>query len=223
MGRDLHVFALDETGRVPESPGLYAWYLRPPAPLPTSVDEETGRDHLLEQLLPWVEAFRVPVPQLLGDGHFEQRWTAEISASGIQDVLRKLRECEVCRISSTCSDHSNQSRQFIELLDDQPRREALVEILETLGPLLMPPIYVGIAENLRRRIRTHKRDMSRQGDRNTFGGRIAASGADLNRLLVAVMPVNGSHLSTRGSTINTHLEALEWILNRAFTPYFGRK
>jgi hypothetical protein len=219
------VFEFTQTARAPDKPGIYAWYVRPPF-ISSDVQDQVldpAVDPVLNQLSTWSEVFNEALPCLLGRFTFDRALRAELSQEGLLATLQQIADCPNCSAAQTCHDHSKQSAQFVALWRDRDMRAGLVAILGRISPLLMAPIYIGIAESLYARIAQHKDDMRNSVDESRFGVRVRLVVDDLNDLIVAVLPLEGSGLSTIGGAIRTHLEGIEWLLNRAFVPSLGKR
>ena len=119
----------------------------------------------------------------------------------------------------------SKSDSLIARLASNPERfRAITEILKTVAPSFTAPLYIGMATNLRSRLRQHKnkiielRDLQGNGSIDDaaeagFANQVVARNFDPTNLFVHIAEVNvdtGEHTD------------LENILNRINYPIFGR-
>jgi hypothetical protein len=101
------------------------------------------------------------------------------------------------------------------------------------------PVYIGVAENLRDRLKTHRRDFANateylQGNPDdslkmksrgkSFGYRAAARGIAMENLVAWVMDLGELvDPDTSVDTLREIAESAEWILHRLYSPILGRR
>jgi hypothetical protein len=121
----------------------------------------------------------------------------------------------------------------------EPLRRELVSILQSAQPALAAPLYIGVTNSLRRRLREHvtlyndlRDDVSRnperladlkratENQRTEFAHRVVAAEFEPENLSVYAWPYTSS-LSQ--AEIDSLLKSAEWLLNRWYRPTLGRE
>lgn len=215
-----------------EVPGLYAWYATltfGAADWQTDLDAD-GMDlgmSAFGQLLN-LQTSRLAPPNIrIGAvGHLWARWSGPLNEGGSSDIRRA--------IAQTHKVPSSGPEALRRVMQREDLRQATAEALASCAPHVAAPIYIGVAINLRDRLKTHLKSlrdaidaMNNNGgqvpddQRTTFGGRAAAAGFDEDALSVAVFPVAEAvnDLDDR----RTVAEATEFLLNRWARPILGRR
>lgn len=119
------------------------------------------------------------------------------------------------------------------LTESSDLSDALLRTINAVTPMLTSPVYVGISNNLRDRLATHRRTFdeyaaqtSTPEDRrellrrdDSFAARAVGSGLTANMLEVYCYPVRAADPLDQRAMI----EAVEYFLNRWHQPPFGRR
>ena len=206
--------AWTEIDLAPDSPGVYAWYSR----LAISRAD-------IEQIVAKVEAAKK---------ESEQAARAEVEKALDRFIFNPYRESPYRvhlrgplkpRFSGEVDHEPSKSDSLMARLVQNPERfRAIAGILSNAAPWFTAPLYIGMALNLRSRLRTHKnkilefRDnwgsgaMQDTGDAG-FASQVVARGFDPTNLFVHVAEVNVD---------NGEHNDIENILNRINYPIFGR-
>lgn len=148
----LGFFQASETAKVPEVPGIYAWYYRPLATSPLALEAIAER---LSALI-----------------HTPAELVAEVRLSY---NMRLKARAQLSRQVGRKHEYEHIKADVLDLVRDTPEffrsfvREALV-------PHFSRPLYIGIATNLRRRIHTeHWMTLSELEDANSSASRFLRS------------------------------------------------
>jgi hypothetical protein len=203
-----------EIDLAPETPGVYAWYSR-------LVISKADIDAIFK---------RVSEAKLIGDA----RARAEVEDALDRFIFSPYRETpyQVAlrgqlkpKYSGEVAHEPSKSESLVGRLAANPDRfRAISEILKTAAPWFTAPLYIGMAINLRSRLKQHRnkivelRDLQGHGsfDEATeagFANQVVARNFDPTNLFVHIAEVNvdsGEH------------NDLENILNRINYPIFGR-
>lgn len=206
--------AWSEIDLAPESPGVYAWYSK-------LVISKADIDAIVR---------RINEAKVIG----ETNARAEVEEALNRFVFNPYREnpYQVTLRGQLKPKYSGQieheparSESLIDRLVETPERFfAISEILKTAAPWFTSPLYIGMAINLRGRLRQHKnkivelRDLHGQQDfDNTadagFASQVVARNFDPTNLFVQITEVNVD---------SSEHNDLENILNRINYPIFGR-
>jgi len=207
-------FRWEDLDLTPEGIGVYAWYLDPilrPADLadPQSTRENLSR--LAEQLkLPRFDVKARGHLSLILEGNLEHAHLA--------------------------SESSGEFSQLVEsVLQNQTKREVFAKILGGAVPHLMAPLYIGVATNVRERLRQHRQEIDhfrkllRSGPKEVvfedakqrFALEVVRRGIPSRRLRVFVSTIFQEQNSSEEN--RKIAEAVETILNRLFYPIMGRR
>lgn len=231
-----HRYSMLDVDQVPESPGIYAWYVQFQATeqdwrLKASPDGDLAIEGFLG-LIEKYAGYYEPVPiKVTGRGTYGARWDGEMA--------RDYALGDRAGASGENTRSSAKLEKLIDSLDTESRREVLARILESTAPIFSSPLYIGVAENLRNRLRQHRRDFSAASEwlrdhpedlekirlrGKDFGHRAAARGIAMEHLNVWVLDL--AEDGTSGlpvSHLRATAESVEWLLHRLYTPILGRQ
>lgn len=188
-------------------PGLYAWYVKPEL-READLDDKDSTEANLRQI---AEYLSLPDLDIRADGHFKLDFLGRMSHQGLSKREGSL------------------SGLVDEVLDSDTKRKHLAAMLLQCEPLLMTPVYIGVAKSLRTRLMGHKRGILRQDPsalehRHSFANEILNRGISPNRLVVYCVPSQAvNELALELDDEREISEAAETILNRMFYPVFGRR
>lgn len=208
-------FNWSEIDQAPQSPGVYAWYSQ-------LVIVKADIDAAISSI-EMAKAVSV------------QRAKAAVTAALDQFVFNPYRESPYLvqlrgalkpRFGGEVAHEPNKSDSLVDRLVADPQRFTKIgEILGSAAPGFTAPLYIGMAFNLRARLRQHKRKITElrdltwhmQGSEESseagFANQVVARGFDPTNLFVLVKEVSvdsGEH------------NDIENILNRINYPIFGR-
>lgn len=208
-------FAWTEIDQVPETCGVYAWYAK--LVISTADINSVIESVTLAKTTSLYDARQV-VESALDRFVFNPYREAPYRV--------QLRGALKPRYGGDVSHEPSKSENLIERLVAEPERlRKVAEVLATAAPGFTAPLYIGMAANLRTRLRTHKRkitelrDVGQMSPDGTealeagFANQVVARGFDPTNLFVVVADVDvdtGAH------------NDLENILNRINFPIFGR-
>lgn len=237
---DIEVFSMLEIDEVSTGPGLYAWYnLFAPGP-PLWKPQLQGKKDLaptrLRQALQRHTGRHSTHPlELEARGPFNTRWSGMLANTSDERWQQQLGT----EPNDDDELNSELSLPFLQqALHNPGGREVLVRTLEAATPVFASPLYIGVAANLRTRLRQHKNqlyhsqnsggiptsDNDQPSEELTFAKRVAEKGFMLDDLRVYTLRLESftsSELST--SLLRSTAEAAEWLLNRWHKPLLGRR
>lgn len=209
-----HALSWSEIDLAPETPGVYAWYSR-------LVISKADIEGIVK---------RINEAKLLG----EARAREEVEDALDRFIFSPYRETPYQvtlrgqlkpKFSGEVSHEPTRSDSLVGRLSANPERfRAISDILKTAAPWFTAPLYIGMAINLRSRLKQHRnkivelRDLQGHGSIDEvaeagFANQVVARNFDPTNLFVHIAEVNvdtGEH------------NDLENILNRINYPIFGR-
>ena len=197
----------------PEEPGIYSWYLDPVLRQADLVDSQSTKENLLRL----AEQLMLPSFELEARGHLSLRFQGNLDHVHL------------------ASENSGGLSQLVEsILNDDLKRDAFAKILGTAAPHLMAPLYIGVATNIRQRLRQHRYDIERYRElqrtglkdsviedaKQKFALEIVKRGIPSRRLRVFI---SSTFEIQNNENVRETAEAVETILNRLFYPIMGRR
>jgi len=229
-------FSVQDVGKAPEQPGLYAWYgkldVGPADWAEHLVDgEDLGARLLRDVLRRHTTRFQNRgLHAEVSSSSFRMKWTGELSDVTTPELAELLTD----RLPAGQS--PDDRRLLPQALEHAKLREALVTTLQITSPILSSPLYIGVSDNLRRRLGDHVRALYRlmrsddrscdlePDQRDDFASRAHDQGFTDATLEVFTFNL-GELLSTdlRGEQLQAVRLAAEFILNRWHRPVLGKK
>lgn len=212
IGRKL---AWSEIDLAPEAPGIYAWYSRL-AISKADIEAVIKRINLAKQI--GESEARVEVEEALDRFIFNPYRETPYQVS-LRGKLKPKFWGEVAHLP-TKSD-----TLIVRLIQNPERFRAISEVLKTAAPWFTAPLYIGMAINLRGRLRQHKNKIVELRDvqgghflfddpaEAGFANQVVARDFDPTNLFV--------HIAEIDVDSSEHND-LENILNRINYPIFGR-
>lgn len=232
--RSLSVHEVEEA---PEGPGLYAWY-----------------GSLVVGRADWEEAIRDG--QDVGDrssrvvlrGHAERHGSAALTVSAkagfdleYSGVLTPRDNSDVA--SMLAGEAGRDSTLFERVVSSVSMRRTLMNVLASSAPVFAAPLYIGVSQNLRVRLRRHVEQLTRYwagvskdpeylealvretGTRSTFAFRAVERGFSVDNVRVWYTEIESAEGgdSLSADEQRSVAEAAEWFLNRCHRPLLGRK
>jgi hypothetical protein len=197
----------------PDRTGVYAWYYRPrisEADLGSAKDTQLALRHVLARL-------QNPSLRVEAHSHLSLSYSGELKhdtdRAGAPVAMTELVE---------------------RSLETREGRELLAEVLRRGTVLLSAPIYIGVANSLLQRLRSHRRMMEElQADRRSsdsegpgeraLAREIVKRGIPLRDLVVAAVPLERERTENWDMSLRQRAESVETVLNRAFFPILGRR
>lgn len=232
--------SLSEVDEAPEKPGLYAWYgslALYRADFRDDIVEGRNRGpmRLIQSLMRHTSRFNLRPRRLSSRSEFGGRWRGELHDVGRANILQTLS----CLTETQPVYHSGMSRSIDSAMESEETRHALVSILQLAQPRLAAPLYIGVTNSLRRRLKEHadfyfELQDSIQGDpealsklkkfvesrRSEFAQRAVAAEFDAEHLSVYIQPFDGDLPADKADEV---LRTAEWLLNRWYRPILGRE
>lgn len=211
-----HALTWHEIETAPEGPGVYAWYSR-------LVISKADIENVIKR-----------VNEARSKSDYDAR--REVEEALDRFIYSPYREMPYTvalrgqlkpRYSGEVSHEPAKSDSLIERLAKEPERfRVIADILKTAAPWFTAPLYIGMADNLRVRLKQHKtkivelrdhQSASAPGDQVEagFANQIVARRFDPTNLFVHISEVNVSAGDREQNDI-------ENILNRINYPIFGR-
>jgi hypothetical protein len=239
VSHTLRSLAIHEVDDAPQRPGLYAWY-----------------GSLAVGRADWEEL--IQDGQDLGDkrsravirGHAGRHTTSPLSVSAkagfeleYAGTLSPKVDSELIGKVSAEPGEMTEGKVFDQVIASVSMRRTLLDVLAKSAPVFATPLYIGVSNNLRDRLKTHATELitlwggvSRDpeylatlvrdgGPRSTFAFRAVSRGFSTENVRVWFSEIE---LAAGGQTLSDVnqkdvAEAAEWILNRCHRPLLGRK
>jgi hypothetical protein len=213
---------ISSVDQAPSAPGIYACYARIILTRGdwaenTLFSSSPGVERLFTALNAFSQKLRTESLAVQARLAFSQNWSGEIASSEIEMSQARLEECRT-------------------VLAVEKNRMVLADILSNAVPWFAAPIYIGVAENLRRRLKQHRNtllklrqaisdqeDEAFETDEGSFARRAFSSGLSEDEIAVrytTLTPVS-SDLTT--PLLRKLYEIAEWHLNRWYVPSLGKR
>ena len=236
-------FNPDEVGRASNSPGLYAWYgVMVAGPPDWQMNIEQGTDHGEENSRKLLRSYTArhhgPELEIQATGGFSTVWQGQINDSSnldLQDVL-------AAPLNNAEADGNVPAPKLQRTLSSPNARKLLFKALQASSPIFASPLYIGVAENLSKRLEQHakmlfklwhvysndpakfEKVLDSQRFKGQFAVRAVQRGFSPDTVEVWTLPLE--HLNEDGLThedLRVVAEATEWLLNRWHRPPLGRR
>lgn len=212
--REIKALSWSEIDTAPETSGIYAWYAKLSI---SKADISDAINRVSSAKLIGIIAAREEVDQTL------ERFIFGPYRESPYEVL--LRGQLKPKYGGEISHEPVKSESLINRLVENPERLSIIaDVLKIASPSFTAPLYIGMATNLRKRLRQHSTKISELREfRNTsdmlesneagFAKQVAARNFDPTNLFVQIaeIPVD-----------STEHNDIENILNRINYPIFGR-
>lgn len=215
-----------------EEPGLYAWYARlvfGAADWQTMLNtdgEDLGMSRFGTLLNDQTSRLVPPTIRVGAVGHLWARWSGPLAEGGSAEIKKAIRLTHRSPAAGPSALRSVMQREDL--------RQATAEVLSACAPQVTAPVYIGVAINLRTRLKQHVAKLRDGIDaitanggtpppelRRSFGGRAAAAGFTEDMLSVATFAIGPELLNVDDR--RTIAEAAEFLLNRWSRPILGRQ
>jgi hypothetical protein len=235
--------AFNELEQAPESPGLYAWYGVLRSGRGTwGVNIEHGADqgesHSRRALNRHTEHFANAALDVTVESAFSASWSGALEDGTLASQRAVIQNAEKHNLGE--SDRAA-APKLQTTLHTPIMRKTLFDVLERSAPIFSAPLYIGVAENLRSRLKTHAHNLNVHSRRSattsnyfknvtdaktlgTFAFRAARQGFSPDNLEVWVLDV--AAVAEEGRDVHQLrevAEACEWLLNRWHRPQLGRR
>lgn len=229
----------------PDGPGLYAWYAHPQVVVPMSnesrADEDAAADFV--NALQRYALLHEPSPiSIKGASSYNIKWEGELRSEYPLASLNNIVSLDSQSAVDSDDDYPDQGSTISHLqrvATSPSTRSTLTRILGSAIPVFATPLYIGITENLRKRLKRHKADFERVSDylRNrpddreralnqarTFGHRAAARQVAMEDLEVWLLDVSKLvQADVNSDDVRVITSSAEWYLHRLFSPILGRR
>jgi hypothetical protein len=218
---------------------MYAWYpILDAGAADWGVQYAEGRDLGIERLrsllLRHSSRFNTPPLQVKAIGRLTASWEGSIpgfGASIMEQVISRQDE-------SPEAAGAVRARQALGQVLNAPRqRQRLVETLRLAVPAFVAPVYVGISDNLNRRLSEHVATLEKLYDAvirdpsvrdripdTNFASRAIAAGFTPDTLEVWILDLETAFEEAEtANELRILADAAEWLLNRWSRPLFGKR
>lgn len=230
-------YSMLDVDEAPEAPGLYAWYVSFRAsPHDWKMQPSPQGDQAIDgflRLLRRYAGYYEPLPiSLRGRGSYGAAWEGDLE---LDTPLRQPNE----DADASSAEEDKRLAILMNSLDSQERRRVMATILEMASPVFSSPLYIGVAENLRERLRTHRRDFTKAYDwlrehpedaaevrakGKTFGARAAARNMTMRQLEAWVIDLGDQEdAAVTLKHLRHTAQSAEWLLHRLYAPILGRQ
>lgn len=231
------VLGFDDISEAPQKPGLYAWYAILGLGKADLAEESQTRRALKRQ----TSSYK-PTP-LKGEmiGNLGMRWAGQLPDISMDDISDVLSNTALEDINNNLV-QKQRGKRLNCALQEQLTRQALIDLLEECIPVFLPPLYVGVSDNLSRRLRSHVKtfrtvkrsfqsgvndpsiDLNSEDTDETSGANFAVravrAGFQEDNLRAFVLPV--LHIQSLNSLeIRNVIEGAEFLLNHWVRPSLG--
>jgi hypothetical protein len=232
---------LSQTNTIPETPGVYVWYVRPQIgrlDWQASFDglgTDKGDEALRTVLYEFTRSMAPPELSTSTRLAFRDEWSGTLRADVYDENAKKLLK------KTPEDDYSFPGQKFDKTLARESMRRALSELLDESAVTFWTPIYIGKSKDLRRRLSEHiniyRRVYDSTQQRPELQEQIAAGMRDPTaspNLAIRLIHANIrpdqcriAYLSTLREGSNTDeadqlAEVLEWLLNTWNRPTLGK-
>jgi len=235
------VLAFNEISEAPQLPGLYAWYAILGLGAADLADESQTRSALRRQTSRYK-----PTP-LVGEirGNLGARWAGQLLDKSMDDLASNLAQVSLEADGSGSKLVRQRGQNLNRALAKSITRQSLINTLEQCIPVFLPPLYVGISNNLCSRLQSHVNqfrsimrnsrleleytseyldtedvDDTDEASGRSFALRAIKAGFKEDNLRAFVLPFqNTAHLSS--SQVRNVIGGVEFLLNRWSKPSLG--
>jgi hypothetical protein len=234
------VLTFDDISEAPKKPGLYAWYGILGLGAADLADENQTRRALKRQTNNYK-----PTP-LRGEviGNLGMRWAGQLFDTSMDDLADILSKSEPDDVDNSSSQSRSKQRgqRLNRALVDPLTRHSLISVLEECVPVFLPPLYVGVTDNLCTRLRSHVNlfrsvtrsfksgleylspDLDVENTDETSGAnfsiRAVKAGFKEDNLRAFVFPVQNIE-KLNSTQIRNVIEGAEFLLNHWVRPSLG--
>lgn len=235
------ILAFDEISEAPQLPGLYAWYSILGLGLADLAEENQTRSALRRQ------TSRYKPTALNGEvkGNLGARWAGQLSDKSMDDLASHLAQVALDTNDQDNSLIRQRGKNLNQALSNDQSRQALINVLEQCIPVFLPPLYVGISNNLCSRLQSHVNQFrsivkmnrleiipeienseldeiedSDEVSGKSFALRAIRTGFKEDNLRVYVLPLQDTGNMNSGQIRNV-IGGVEFLLNRWAKPSLG--
>ncbi|MHA7630835.1 hypothetical protein [Corallococcus sp. M7] len=232
--------------RAPDSVGLYAWYgqlsFGPKdweQQMSAGVDE--GEKTCRSLIQRHTTRYTSPQVKLEGRGTFSTTWRGSLE-DATTEQLRAIISGEVASSEPRWHTHQDDQKRFDKfqyVLARSDLRGTLLNALKFCTPFISSPIYIGVATNLRDRLKQHtdqlfklaelvaKKPENRkklyESDKSTFASRALAMGFNEDTVVVWTINLGSLFQEIERDDLRAIAESAEWLLNRWHKPLLGKR
>jgi len=241
-------YDFDSVNTAPSAPGIYAWYAKLDAGFAdycrsygSDGSTDLGERNLRELLLRHSHKFDPEPYTATAKSTFELSWSGTLEPKLATSLERILNEQDLEELRDTDREAAKKVQVAFRR---EKTRHLLVSLIKKATPFFAAPIYIGMSDNLQRRLGEHTRRILklcdalaadpekrnellgfvREGKGDTFAGRVTA--LELGPAQLEVYTLNIRAVAGRHAINDTEEESLalclEWLLNRWHRPLAGR-
>ncbi|BDB59768.1 hypothetical protein [Rhodococcus sp. RDE2] len=231
-----------EVDGAPTSPGLYAWYVKPPVGVfDVDANDDASAALFLDTLHRYALLYEPPPIDLKGASSYGTRWVGELKADYVLATLGiSLGDKGSAKIEAPNSnDEASVAPSLYAIAASASKRKLLASILQHIIPEFSTPLYIGISNDLKKRLIRHKQDFTRVSDylrqrpeerdraikiARTFGHRAAAREVAMEDLEVWILELDKLRESDLSpADIREVTSSAEWFLHKMYSPILGRR
>jgi len=235
------ILAFDEISEAPQLPGLYAWYSILGLGAADLAEENQTRSALRRQ------TSRYKPTALTGEirGNLGARWAGQLSDKSMDDLASHLAQIALKTDESSAPLIRQRGQNLNRALSNSQTRQSLINTLEQCIPVFLPPLYVGISNNLCSRLQSHvnqfraiirsnkleipldvenseldEAEDTDEASGKSFAMRAIKAGFKEDNLRVYVLPFQGTE-NMSASQVRNVIGGVEFLLNRWAKPSLG--
>ncbi|MBV5330471.1 MAG: hypothetical protein JZU65_23025, partial [Chlorobium sp.] len=160
MMNNMIMYKFSEVDEAPERPGIYAWYGKIYASIADykrEIDEngnDLGASRLRKVLAKQMIRYHLSPLNIRGAGTFGSDWAGALEDRS-KDFIQELILGNIDDIDGISENDKGFSELFSEVIKEEKQRDLLVKVLNNSSPLLTSPIYIGVTNNIKRRLSEH--------------------------------------------------------------------
>jgi hypothetical protein len=228
-------FSMLDVGEAPEVPGIYAWYANFRAGVqdwrfkPTEFGDG-AISPFAELMRRYALQFEPLAIELAGSGSYGAKWSGSL---GLNYPFR-VESSE----PSTSGPEPEPEPAMRTAVENETNRKVMATILERVTPVFSAPLYIGVTDNLRVRLRDHRRSYSKAFEwlknhpedfpkvrekGKSFGERAAAREIAMENLEAWVICLDEEIAGVPLKTLREIFESAEWFTHRVYSPILGRR
>ena len=216
-----------------ESPGLYVWY----GILNLGNADISERKNVINALKRQNSRFKTPPLDSTVKGNLGSFWSGQLLDQSMDRLMSALSESEeIAREKSAI--------RLNRTIEHEPTRKLLCSLLDMCTPIFSSPLYIGISDNLRRRLTIHVQkfrvlseyksiklkdqlfNIDAEEDDATsginFAARAVIAGFKEDNLKVYTFPLDKNDCLSDEEIFDL-IAAIEFLLNRWSRPILGGK
>ena len=219
------IYQWTEISNIPERSGIYAWYYSPEI---TNFDVEQAINEIRNLVENYDKKYALEFVKNFLHKYIFQYFREEPYQATLSGSLKPKYEGIIEHIPALSNELVNR------IIEDPYRLKAIKQVIEKSPPNFASPIYIGMSDNLYRRVNRHKKLIEQykiqfdnwnnpleitnnnnyDHEENNFAIRVCNRNLQITRLFVIINIIED---------ISNEYNDIENILNRLYFPILGKK